>query len=72
MNSNGCYPRLGWDTSGAGVVSLAGAVSLLETARVLGLDRGLSVALARWRKPASRHDPGKIVLDPRGDARRWG
>ena len=28
-----------------------------------GLDRGLSQALSRWRKPLARHDPGKIVTD---------
>jgi hypothetical protein len=44
-------------------VSLSGAQLLVETARVSGLDVGLSVALERWRKPRAIHDPGKIVLD---------
>jgi hypothetical protein len=45
------------------VVSQAGAVALVETVRAAGLDHGLSRALARWRKPLARHDPGKIVTD---------
>ncbi|MGH3626670.1 MAG: IS1380 family transposase, partial [Sciscionella sp.] len=28
-----------------------------------GLDRALSGALARWRKPMARHDPGKVIAD---------
>ena len=44
-------------------MSLSGARLLLEMARVTGLDVALSVALERWRKPRSVHDPGKIVLD---------
>jgi hypothetical protein len=44
-------------------VSQAGAVALVEMVRAAGLDRGLSEALARWRKPLARHDPGKIVTD---------
>jgi hypothetical protein len=59
----GLYPRVRTDTAGSAVVSQAGAVSLVETVRVAGLDRGLSQALARWRKPLARHDPGKIVTD---------
>ena len=45
------------------MVSQAGAVALVETVRAAGLDRGLSQALARWRKPLARHDPGKILID---------
>src|SRR4051794_26506114 len=36
---------------------------LTRTAASVGLDRALSEALAPWRKPFARHDPGKIVLD---------
>ena len=36
---------------------------LTKTAVVTGLTRGLSQALAPWRKPFASHDPGKIVLD---------
>ena len=47
---------------GPGVVSQAGAVVLVETARATGLDRELSRALDRWRRPGSRHASGKGVL----------
>jgi hypothetical protein len=57
------YPRLAVGGSGSGVVSQAGAVLLLRTAETVGLTWGLSRALARWRKPAAVHDPGKIVVD---------
>lgn len=63
MKNIGLYPRVRTDTAGSAVVSQAGAVSLVETVRAAGLDRGLSQALARWRKPLARHDPGKIVTD---------
>jgi hypothetical protein len=59
----GLYPRVHADTSGAGVVSQAGGVALVETVRVAGLDRALSTALARWHKPLARHDPGKVITD---------
>jgi hypothetical protein len=36
---------------------------LLRTAQTVGLTGALSDALAPWRKPLARHDPGKIVLD---------
>lgn len=51
------------DASGVGVVSQAGGVALVETARAAGLDTALSGALARWRKPLARHDPGKVIAD---------
>jgi hypothetical protein len=57
------YPRLAADGSGPGVVSQAGAVLLLRTAEAVGVTRGLSDALAPWRKPLAVHDPGKVVLD---------
>jgi hypothetical protein len=38
-------------------------VLLTRTAASVGLDRALCAALAPWRKPFARHDPGKIVLD---------
>jgi len=44
-------------------VSHAGAALLLRTAEKTGLTRHLSEQLASWRKPATVHDPGKIVLD---------
>jgi hypothetical protein len=45
------------------VVSQAGAVLLVETARKTGLDAAMSAALEPWRKPRAVHDPGKILLD---------
>jgi hypothetical protein len=45
------------------LVSSSGALLLRETVRVVGLDRGLSGALARWRSPLAVHDPGKVLLD---------
>ena len=61
MKRIGLYPRVRADTNGAGVVSQSGGVALVETARVAGLDRALSAALALWRKPMARHDPGKVI-----------
>jgi hypothetical protein len=41
----------------------AGAVLLLDTAEVVGLDAALSEAVRPWRRPLARHDPGKVLLD---------
>ena len=60
---SGLYPHLVVDGSGRKVVSGAGGVLLTRTATAVGLDSGLSAALARWRRPFARHHPGKIVLD---------
>jgi hypothetical protein len=46
-----------------GVVSLAGASLLTTTARVLGLDRGLSKRLPAWTPVGAMHDTGKVSLD---------
>jgi hypothetical protein len=59
----GPYPALAVDGRGSRVVPNAGAVLLLRTARVIDLDAILSQALVRWRRPAARHDPGKVLLD---------
>ena len=61
--STGLYPQIGVDTAGAGVVSHAGAVLLLDTIRAAGLDRELSKSLGPWRKPTAVYDPSKILLD---------
>ncbi|ELB92169.1 putative transposase [Rhodococcus wratislaviensis IFP 2016] len=63
MKSTGPYPSLSVDTTGTGVVSQGGAVTLLRTAEKTGLTAALSTALAPWRKPLATHDPGKILLD---------
>ncbi|WP_030460592.1 IS1380 family transposase [Kitasatospora sp. NRRL B-11411] len=59
----GSYPRVRVSGGGSGVVSQAGGVLLVETARRTGLADALSVALKPWRKPRAVHDPGKILLD---------
>jgi hypothetical protein len=58
-----CYPGLAVDGRGSSVVPNAGAVLLLRTAEVVGLDAALSTALGPWRRPLARHDPGKVLLD---------
>src|SRR6202044_2922892 len=55
--------RVTVSADGRGLVSQAGAVLLWETMRVIGLARGLSQNLARWRAPRAVHDPGKVVAD---------
>ncbi|WP_406447074.1 IS1380 family transposase [Streptomyces sp. NBC_00876] len=60
---SGTYPRVRIESGGHGVVSQAGAVLLIETARKSGLDTAISAALAPWRRPRAVHDPGKILLD---------
>ena len=59
MNSTGLYPRVHVDTAKVTAVAQAGGVLLTETIRAAGLDRGLSEALAGWRKPLAVHDPGQ-------------
>ena len=60
---SGLYPHVHADAAGAGVVSQAGGVLLLETVRASGLDTALSAGMAGWRKPTAVHDPAKILLD---------
>lgn len=48
------------------MVSQAGAALLIETMCKTGLDRVLSTALDRWRRPTEIHDPGKIACDLNG------
>ncbi|MEH0416057.1 IS1380 family transposase [Streptomyces sp. B21-083] len=59
----GSYPRVRVEGGGRAVVSQAGGVLLVETARKAGLDQEISAALTPWRKPRAVHDPGKILLD---------
>ena len=63
MNSKRLRPSLSVVAHGESLVSTAGGVLLCQTARVIGLDRALSKALAPWRAPLAVHDPGKIVAD---------
>lgn len=57
------YPSLSVDASGRGVVSQAGAITLVRTAQQVGLIDALSAGLEPWRKPLASHDPGKIITD---------
>ncbi len=61
--STSSYPTLSVDATGTGVVSHAGAVTLLRTADVTGLTAALSRSLSSWRKPLAQFDPGKIITD---------
>jgi hypothetical protein len=56
-------PWLSVIAGGESLVSHAGGVLLVETARRSGLAQGLSQRLGPWRLPLARHDPGKIVAD---------
>jgi hypothetical protein len=60
---SGRYPHLTVDGSGRKIASGAGGVLLTRTATTVALDEALGAALARWRRPLARHDPGKIMLD---------
>jgi hypothetical protein len=48
---------------GESLVTHAGGVLLVETARRSGLSGQLARLLGRWRRPLATHDPGKIVTD---------
>jgi Transposase DDE domain group 1 len=56
-------PGLLVSADGRGIVSHAGGVLVTRTARVTGLDAGLSAGLGRWRAPRAVHDPGKVACD---------
>jgi hypothetical protein len=56
-------PWLSVIAGGESLVSHAGGVLLVETARRSGLAGQMSRLLGRWRKPLAVHDPGKIVTD---------
>jgi hypothetical protein len=63
VKSNRWRPWLRVIAGGESLISSAGAVLLVQTARVVGLDRLLRKRLTPWRLPGAVHDPGKIVLD---------
>jgi hypothetical protein len=56
-------PKIVMSADGFGLISQSGALLLLETLRVTGLDQALSEQLQRWRPARAIHDPGKIVAD---------
>ncbi|PCC30219.1 IS1380 family transposase [Glutamicibacter sp. BW80] len=57
------YPAPHVDAHGHGIASQAGGMLLTQTAIASGLMAGLSEAMVPWRKPLSRHDPGKVLVD---------
>ena len=63
MKRTGLYPGVRVDTSATAAVGQAGGVLLIRTVAVTGLDRFMSAALSRWRKPLAVHDPGKVITD---------
>jgi len=63
MQNTARRPKFTVSDDGTGIVSHAGGLLLTETARVTGLQAGLSRELGRWRLPRTVHDPGKVVLD---------
>jgi Transposase DDE domain group 1 len=56
-------PWLSVIAGGESLVSHAGGVLLVETARRSGLSGQLTRRLGPWRLPLATHDPGKIVTD---------
>jgi hypothetical protein len=63
MQNTARRPKITVSDDGTGIVSHAGGLLLTETARVTGLQAGLSDRLSRWRASRTVHDPGKIVTD---------
>ncbi|MGQ0625872.1 MAG: IS1380 family transposase [Sporichthyaceae bacterium] len=63
MKSNAPGSRVGFSAGSESLISSSGAVLLLRTAALSGLDSGLSTALRAWRPGGAVHDPGKTVLD---------
>jgi hypothetical protein len=63
MQNTARRPKITVSDDGQGIVSQAGGLLLTETARITGLDAGLSAGLGRWRPSRTVHDPGKAVLD---------
>jgi hypothetical protein len=56
-------PRVIVTADGAGVVSHVGSPLLADVADRTTLTGELSTALDRLRKPRSRHDPGRVLVD---------
>lgn len=63
MKHRDLRPWLSVITGGESLVSHAGGVLLVETARRSGLAGQLSRLLGPWQRPLAVHDPGKIVTD---------
>ncbi|MFI6882409.1 IS1380 family transposase [Streptosporangium canum] len=63
VNSTASHCKVTVSADGRGLLSQAGAVLLLQTLRVTGLDKALSAQLERWRPSRAIHDPAKIITD---------
>jgi DDE family transposase len=63
VKTTGRRAKITVSADGLGIVSGAGGLLLVQTARLAGLAQGLSSGLARWRANRAVHDPGKIVTD---------
>ncbi|WP_327103462.1 IS1380 family transposase [Nonomuraea glycinis] len=63
MKTIASRPTIVMSADGSGLISQAGALLLMETLRVTGLDQALSEQLQRWRPARAIHDPGKIIAD---------
>ena len=63
MKHKDLRPWLSVIAGGESLVSHAGGLLLVETARRSGLAGQLSRLLGPWRRPMAVHDPGKIVTD---------
>ncbi len=56
-------PWLSVVTGSESLISSAGGVLVVQTARVCGLERALSAGLRPWKRTRAIHDPAKILLD---------
>lgn len=56
-------PKLQVDTTGTVGVSHGGGTLITEAVAATGLDRALSAALVRWRKPRAVHDQAKVITE---------
>lgn len=63
MNATSFYPRPHIDQTRVAAIGHAGGLLLTDTIRATSIAQALSSTLARWRKPFTRHDPAKILLD---------
>jgi Transposase DDE domain group 1 len=63
VKTTGRRAKITVSADGSGIVSGAGGLLLVQTARLAGLGQGLSAGLARWRPGRAVHDPGKTVTD---------
>ncbi|WP_449063362.1 IS1380 family transposase [Planomonospora algeriensis] len=63
MKTTASHRKITVSADGSGLVSHTGALLLLETLRVTGLDHALSKHLQRWRPARAIHDPGKTIAD---------